>query len=95
MYLGMQFNYTEPGKVKIGMIKYIKDMQDEFPITFKSTDKASLPAGDSLFNKGQGKKLETKHSEAFHMMVVKGLFLCKRARHDMQPTIAVLCTRVK
>ena len=28
-------------------------------------------------------------------MVAKGLFLCKRARPDIQPTIAVLSTRVK
>jgi hypothetical protein len=28
-------------------------------------------------------------------MVAKALFLCKRARPDIQPTIAVLCTRVK
>jgi hypothetical protein len=28
-------------------------------------------------------------------MVTKALFLCKRARPDIQPTIAVLCTRVK
>ena len=27
--------------------------------------------------------------------MAKGLFLCKRARPDIQPTIAVLCTRVK
>jgi hypothetical protein len=30
-----------------------------------------------------------------HTMAAKGLFLCKRARPDIQPTIAVLCTRVK
>jgi hypothetical protein len=29
------------------------------------------------------------------MMVAKALFLCKRARPDIQPTIAVLCTGVK
>jgi hypothetical protein len=28
-------------------------------------------------------------------MVANGLFLCKHARSDIQPTIAVLCTRVK
>ena len=27
--------------------------------------------------------------------MAKGLFVCKRARPDIQPTIAVLCTRVK
>jgi hypothetical protein len=28
-------------------------------------------------------------------MVAKALFLCKQARRDIQPTTAVLCTRVK
>ena len=31
----------------------------------------------------------------YHTMVAKALFRCKRARPDIQPTIAVLCTRVK
>jgi hypothetical protein len=36
-----------------------------------------------------------ERSEAHHTMVAKGLFLCKRARPNIQPTIAILCTRVK
>jgi hypothetical protein len=31
----------------------------------------------------------------FHTFVAKGLFLCKRARSDIQPVIAFLTTRVK
>lgn len=58
-YLGMQLDYTEDGKVEMGMIKYVENMLKEFLIKFKSTDKATLPAGNSLFNRGQGKKLET------------------------------------
>jgi hypothetical protein len=66
-----------------------------FPKELKSTDVAETPAGDGLFNQGQGRKLPTERAEAYRMMVAKGLFLCKRARPDIQPTIAVLCTRVK
>jgi hypothetical protein len=33
--------------------------------------------------------------ELFHTFVAKGLFACKRARPDIQPAIAFLCTRVK
>jgi hypothetical protein len=36
-----------------------------------------------------------ERAEAYHMMVAKGLFLCKRAQPDIQPAIGVLCTRVK
>ena len=34
-------------------------------------------------------------SGAYHTTVAKGLFLCKRSRPDIQPTIAVLSTQVK
>lgn len=34
-------------------------------------------------------------AEEFHTTVAKGLFLCKRARPDLQPTIPFLCTRVQ
>ena len=44
---------------------------------------------------GTGKLLDKGKSEAYHTTVAKGLFLCKRSRPDIQPTIAVLSTRVK
>ena len=59
------------------------------------TDTAITPASGGLFNEGQGKKLDQDRADAYHTMVAKALFLCKRARPDIQPTIAVLCTRVK
>jgi hypothetical protein len=58
-------------------------------------DVAKTPAANSLFNLGTGAKLDTKRSEIFHTFVAKGLFLCKRARPDIQQAISVLCTRVK
>jgi hypothetical protein len=91
----MELDYTEDGIVKTGMIKYVENMLNEFPGKLRSTEKAPSPAGNSLFNQGQGKKLTTERTDAYHMMVAKGLFLCKQARPDIPPTIAVLCTRVK
>jgi hypothetical protein len=58
-------------------------------------DMVKTPAADSLFNFGTGAKLDTKRSEIFHTFVAKGLFLCKRARPNIQQAILVLCTRVK
>jgi hypothetical protein len=52
-------------------------------------------ASDNLFNLGTGAKLDMKRSEIFHTFVAKGLFLCKRARSDIQQAISVLCPRVK
>jgi hypothetical protein len=94
-YLGMEIDYTERGKVIFGMIKYVQNMIRDFPDKLKSIDIAKTPAGNGLFNQGQGRKLPTEHAEAYHTMVAKGLFLCKCARPNIQPTIAVLCTRVK
>jgi hypothetical protein len=56
---------------------------------------AKTPAGDNLFNLGTGAKLDTKKAETFHTFVAKGLFLCKRARPDIQQAISVMCTRVR
>jgi hypothetical protein len=91
----MEIDYTEKGKVIFGMINYVENMIRDFPEKLKSTDIAKMPAGDGLFNQGQGGKLPMEHAEAYHTMVAKGLFLCKCARPDIQPTIAVLCTRDK
>ncbi len=94
-YLGMEIDFSEKGKVKIGMTEYVESMLEVFPQKMKSTDTVVTPASDGLFNEGQGKKLNEERADAYHTMVAKALFLCKRARPDIQPTIAVLCTRVK
>jgi hypothetical protein len=77
------------------MTKYVENMINKFPVKLGKKDMAKTPAGDNLFNLCTGAKLDTKRSEIFHTFVVKGLFLCKRARPDIQQAILVLCTRVK
>ena len=94
-YLGMQFDYTEPSKVIIGMTKYMKAMVDDFPMEFKPSDTAPTPAASDLFAKGESTALNAEQAEVFHTYVAKALFACKRARPDIQPTVATLCTRVK
>jgi hypothetical protein len=94
-YLGMQLDYSVKGKVKVGMIDYVIEMLKHFPQTLKENKTATMPASDTLFNEGQGRKLHQECADIYHTMVAKALFLCKRARPDIQQTIAVLCTRVK
>jgi hypothetical protein len=94
-YLGMQLDYSVKGKVKVGMIEYVSEMLKHFPQTFKENEVATTPASNALFNEGQGRKLHQERADMYHTMVAKALFLCKRARPDIQQTIAVLCTRVK
>ena len=93
VYLGMKLDYSTKGKVKIDMIDYVKDMIDEFPI--KVSGKVASPATEKLFNVEDSTELDTLKAEAFHTFVAKALFLTKRSRPDIMPTVAFLCTRVQ
>jgi hypothetical protein len=70
-------------------------MLNDFPVKLGKKDVAKTLAEDNLFNLGTTAKLDTKRSEIFHTFVTEGLFLCKRARPNIQQAILVLCTRVK
>ncbi len=75
-YWDMEIDFSLKGKVKISMIKYVENMQKDFPEKIRSTDTAIRPASDGLFNGGQQKKLNQEHADAYHTMVAKALFLC-------------------
>ena len=95
-YLGMTFDYSVPGKVKVDMTEYMKGMVKDFSVKLGSKDKAPTPAGDDLFTvDDESPVLDKSKAQEFHTLVAKGLFACKRARPDIHPTIAFLCTRVK
>jgi hypothetical protein len=54
------------------------------------------PAAQHLFDvNDEGVKLDKATAELFHHNVAKLLFLSKRARPDIQPAVAFLCTRVQ
>jgi hypothetical protein len=54
------------------------------------------PAANHLFNVDQkAQKLDTSKKEFFHHVVAQLLFLCKRARPDIQTAVSFLCTRVQ
>jgi hypothetical protein len=55
-YLGMELDFTEKSKVKIGMTKYVESMLEVFPEKIKSTDTAVTPASDGLFHEGHRKE---------------------------------------
>jgi hypothetical protein len=89
----MTIDYSEKGKVKFTMIDYIKGMLDELPGDMEGT--VTTPASSHLFDvNDDAEKLPDAMSEMFHHNTAKLLFLCKRARPDVQPAVAFLCTRV-
>jgi hypothetical protein len=93
-YLGMTIDYTVPGKVMISMKEYIQSMLDALPDDMGG--ESATPAGNHLFQvNDHGTKLDEDKAIMFHHNTAKLLFLCKRARPDVQPPVAFLCTRVK
>ena len=46
-YLGMDLDYSTKGEVKIGMIKYLQNVEDKFTEPILGTAKS--PAGEHLF----------------------------------------------
>ena len=92
-YLGMTFHFGN-GRVEVDMVDYVQNMLEEFPIKF-ANKRVPNPASPDMFDEGQGKYLDEEKRELFHRTTAKALFLCKRARPDIQPIVSVLCTQVK
>jgi hypothetical protein len=92
-YLGMAIDYSEDGKVKFSMPDYVEGLLDEAPS--KMDGVAMTPAGPNLFTvKMDTDVLDDDDTDMFHHLTAKLLYLCKRARPDLQPTVAYLTTRV-
>ena len=92
-YLGMILDFSESGVLKVDMTTYIKNMISEFP---EKLTKKNCPWNENLFKiDNTAKKLDNQKKQVFHTFVMKGMFLCKRARQDIQTGIAFLSTRVR
>ena len=95
-YLGMILDYTEPGKVKIDMVDYAKDLVGEFPQEDLKGPKVSNPASKGLFKVDKrSPMLDKQKAKLLHSSVLKGLFMAKRGRPDLLQPIAYLCMRMK
>ena len=90
----MKLDYSENGKVKVDMTDYTNKLLEEFREHYKLDGLAETPAGQDLFANKGGEVLNDEMQEVFHTFVAKCLFMCKRSRPDIQPTVAVLATRV-
>jgi Reverse transcriptase (RNA-dependent DNA polymerase) len=92
-YLGMILDYSNKGELQLDMKSYIKKMLDEFP---EQVTGSKSPWNENLFKEDTNSALISKDdAEQFHKFVAKALFASKRARPDILPAIAYLCTRVK
>ena len=56
-YLGMTFDFSEKGIVKIDMIDYVKGMLDDFPEKLGPKDVSPTPAAENLFAAGEAESV--------------------------------------
>ena len=71
----MLVDFTEKGKVKIDMVKYVESIIEDFPVKINKISK--MPAADNLLDIGTGKLLNKAKSEIYHTTLAKGLFYVK------------------
>ena len=95
-YLGMDLDFSSNKVLKIGMIKYIKEIHEEFPEEIKTA--AATPAAEHLCDVQEDNKdilLPKEQALAFHWTTTQLLFLSARARPDIHTPVSFLCSRTK
>ena len=90
-YLGMDFDYSTEGVVKVSMKKIIEKVLEEIQVD----GTCRTPASNELFLVDETSELLPKDlKEKFHSVVALLLYLAKRARPDILTAISFLTTRV-
>ena len=78
-YLGMDLDFSTSNTLKIGMIKYIKKILEDFLEEIKYA--VAMPAAEHLFDvseDNQDRFLPEEQARAFHQSTSQLLFLCAR-----------------
>ena len=89
----MILDFNTPGAMKLDMRYYIENMVADFPFELKAIK--TIPWTDKLFKVSEDEDLYEEKKAVFHTFVMKSMFLCKRARPDVNPGIGFLSSRVK
>jgi hypothetical protein len=93
-YLAIFLEYKKDGKVVADMAYYVKKMLEDFPDKLRNG--VMVPWTERLFKvDDKSDLLSEDKAKTFYTFVMKGMFVCKRARPDIQPAIAFLSTRVR
>jgi hypothetical protein len=91
-YLGMIFDYSVVGEVRISMDNMIREAVNEYNIQ----SKAATPAALHLYQiNNSSPLLRAKTKEKFHSVVQKLLYISKRTRPDILTAVSFLTTRVR
>ena len=90
-YLGMTFDFSESGKVKVTQDGYVSELLASEDIR----SAVKTPATDALFDIEEVSELLSKSDkEHFHSIVAKLLYLSKRTRPDIMVAVNFLTSRV-
>ena len=92
-YLRMKINIHEDKKIEIDMKDQIEEIINGFSedVSYKVT----TPATRNLMNVNESaESLSDEKAAEFHTTTAKLLYLEKRARPDLEPTVTFLTTRV-
>ena len=90
-YLGVVYDFSDKGSVKISMEAYTREVLQCYNVR----GKAATPALEYLFDvREDAVKLSEAGREEFHSAVAKLLYLAKRTRPDILPAIIFLTSRV-
>ena len=95
-YLGMTFDWSLPGKVRITQLGFQADLVAESGID-PNKRTAATPAAENLFDtrsEEEAGEISQDEKDRFHRLVAKCLYLAKRTRPEILTTVAFLCTRV-
>ena len=90
-YLGMIFDFTVKGKVRVSQPKYINDLINMWNID----SELSTPANQYLFDMRDSVLLDDNDKSDFHTCVAQLLCLGKRTRPDILLPVTFLASRVQ
>jgi hypothetical protein len=90
-FVGMTFDFTEAGSVKVTMDNCTEDILKDCGVT----EAKATPAASNLFDIRDAPKLSALESKYFHSYVAKVLYLAKRVRPECLTAVSFLSTRVK
>ena len=100
-FLGMEINFIGKGKMKLGLVQYICGMIEELeealiPYNENLDRDYPHPAAKWLFTvKTETETLAEAKADIFRKFIAKLIWVMKRGRPDVEPTVAFLSTRVK
>ena len=89
-YLGMNFDLSTKGVVAITMPHHINKVINEFPGKLRNLTQASSNSPKLFEVRKEAKDLDPENAKIFHRLVAQLLYISKRCRPDLAPSVPFL-----